>query len=141
MIEMTNPPNVFQAVLWSETNQPLLRALGESTDGDGISVSLCCEPDNSADSKAVMIVLDSRTLRRMLGADFVSVPADANEQEPASWWRLGYIRRDAPGRDALWMRIAERDAPLSAYLDWARHAWRIRVYAPDPDAGDCDIPF
>ena len=141
MIEMTNPPNVFQAVLWSETNQPLLRALGESTDGDGISVSLCYEPDNPADSKAVMIVLDSRTLRRAIGADFVSVPAGSTEREPASWWRLGYIRRDDPGRAALWTRIADRDTRLPAYLDWARNAWRIRVCAPDPDAGGCDIPF
>lgn len=141
MIEMTHPPSVFQAVLWSETHQRLLRALGESTDGDGISVSLCYEPENPADGKAVMIVLDSRTLRRAIGADFVSVPADANAQEPASWWRLGYIRRDDPGRDALWMRIADRDAPLPAHLDWARNAWRIRVHAPDPDAGDCYIPF
>jgi hypothetical protein len=139
MIEMTNPPSVFQAVLWSETNQPLLRALGESTGGEGISVSLCCEPENPADRKAVMIVLDSRTLRQMLGASPVFVGAEQRE-EPALW-RLGYIRRDDPGRDALWTRVAERDAPLPASLNWEHHGWRIRVYAPDPDAGDCDIPF
>ncbi|TVR66351.1 MAG: hypothetical protein EA420_01810 [Candidatus Competibacteraceae bacterium] len=138
MIEMTHPPNVFQAVLWSETNQPLLRALCLVEDG-GIPVNLYYEPENPADGKAVMIVLDSRTLRQMLGASPVFVGAEQRE-EPALW-RLGYIRRDDPGRDALWTRVAERDAPLPASLNWEHHGWRIRVYAPDPDAGDCDILF
>ena len=65
----------------------------------------------------------------------------AEQREEPALWRLGYIRRDDPGRDALWTRVAERDAPLPASLNWEHHGWRIRVYAPDPDVEDCDIPF
>ena len=133
-------PSIYQAVLWSEVNQPLLRALCEVEDG-GIPVSLCYEPDNPADSQAVMIVLDSRTMRRMLGADYASVPADPTQREPASGWRLGYIRRADPGRDTIQQALTERDAPLPASLNWEHYSWQVRVYAPDPDAEDCDIVF
>lgn len=133
-------PSIYRAVLWSEVNQPLLRALCEVEDG-GIPVSLCYEPDNPADSQAVMIVLDSRTMRRMLGADYASVPADPTQREPASGWRLGYIRRADPGRDTIQQALTERDAPLPASLNWEHYSWQVRVYAPDPDAEDCDIVF
>ena len=133
-------PSIYRAVLWSEVNQPLLRALCEVEDG-GIPVSLCYTPDDSADRQAVMIVLDSRTMRRMLGADRASVPAGPAQREAASGWRLGTIRRADPGWDTLQRALTERDAPLPASLNWEHYSWRVRVYAPDPDAEDCDIVF
>ena len=133
-------PSIYRAVLWSEVNQPLLRALCEVEDG-GIPVSLCYEPDNPADRQAVMIVLDSRTMRRMLGADHAPAPPGHPQREPASGWRLGTIRRADPGWDTLQRTLTERDAPLPASLNWEHYSWRVRVYAPDPDAGECDIPF
>jgi hypothetical protein len=133
-------PSIYRAVLWSEVNQPLLRALCEVEDG-GIPVSLCYTPDDSADRQAVTIVLDSRTMRRMLGADRASAPAGPAHREPASGWRLGTIRRADPGWDTLQRALTERDAPLPASLNWEHYSWRVRVYAPDPDAGECDIVF
>ena len=32
-------------------------------------------------------------------------------------------------------------APLPASLNWEHYSWQVRVYAPDPDAEDCDIVF
>ena len=140
MTNLMRFPPIFQAVMWSEIHQPLLRALCEVEDG-GIPVSLCYEPDNPTDSQAVIILLDSRAMRRMLGADYATVPVGRGQREPASWWQLGYIRRVDHGRDTLQQALTERDAPLPASLSWEHHAWRVRVYAPDPDAEDCDIPF
>ena len=133
-------PLTYRAVLGSEVNQPLLRALCEVEDG-GIPVGLCYTPDHSADRQAVTIMLDSRTMRRMLGADRASAPADPTQREPASGWRLGSIRRADPGWDTLQRTLTERDAPLPASLNWEHYSWRVRVCAPDPDAGECDIPF
>ena len=126
-------PTTCRAMIGPDIHQPLLRALCEHTDGEGLPVSLRHEPDGPADSWAISILLNSRTLRRLLGTAPVS--------DPSAWWRLGNIHRDDPNRDALQARVADRDAPLPAYLDWTHHAWQVRVYAPDPDAGDCDIPF
>lgn len=120
-----------------DLHQPLLRALCEHTDGDGLPVSLCHEPDGPADSRAITILLDSRTMRRLLGAESVS----DHQGHAGDAWRLGTLHRADPGRDALDARVADRDAPLPAFLNWERHSWRVRVYAPDPDAGECDIPF
>ena len=120
-----------------DIHQPLLRALCEHTDGEGLPVSLRHEPDGPIDSWAITILLDSRTLRRLLGA----APVSDHQGHAGDAWRLGTLHRANPGRDALQARVAERDAPLPAYLDWTHHAWRVRVYAPDPDAGDCDIVF
>lgn len=128
-------PTTCRAAIGPDLHPPLLRALCEYTDGEGLPVSLCREPD----PPAIAILLDSRNLRRLLGAE--PVPAGARQYRAADSWRLGAIHRADPGRDALWERIADRDAPLPAYLDWTHHAWRVRVYAPDPDAGECDILF
>lgn len=97
-----------------DIHQPLLRALCEHTDGEGLPVSLRHEPDGPTDSRALSILLDSRTLRRLLGAESVS--------DPSAWWRLGTLHRADPGRDALQARVADRDTPLPAYLDWTHHA-------------------
>jgi hypothetical protein len=60
----------------------LLRALWEITAKDGgIPVQIGYELDNPADSRAVMIVINAYTLRCLLGADLVSVPA-GNGTEP-----------------------------------------------------------
>lgn len=118
-------------------HQPLLRVLCEHTDGAGLSVSLRHEPDGPADSRAITILLDSRSVRRMLGAE----PATVGQSRTGDAWRLGTLHRADPGRDALWARITDQDAPLAAFLNWERYAWRVRVYAPDPDAEECDILF
>jgi hypothetical protein len=130
-------PTVYRVKIDPDLHQLLLRALCEHTDAEGLPVSLGPEPDGSA--RAIAILLDSRNLRRLLGA----APATGGDRQgrAGDFWRLGAVHPADPGRDALWTRVAEHDAPLPAYLDWARNAWRIRVYAPDPDAEDCDILF
>jgi hypothetical protein len=130
-------PTVYRVAIEPMVHQPLLRALCEHTDGAGLPVSLRHEPDGPADSPAITILLDSRSVRQLLGAE----PATVGQSHTGHAWRLGNIHRADPGRDALWERIADRDAPLAAFLNWERHAWRVRVYAPDPDAEDCDILF
>ena len=138
---MTTPlvsfPTIYRVAIGPDLHQPLLRALCEHTDGEGIPVSLRHEPDNPADSWAITILLDSRTIRRLLGAE----PVSDRQRRAGDAWRLGVIHRADPGHGTLWARIADRDAPLPAFLNWERYAWRVRVYAPDPDAEDCDLPL
>ena len=130
-------PTIYRVAIGPDLHQPLLRALCESADGDGIPVSLGIEAENPTDPLAIRIVLDSRDVRRLLGAE----PVTTGQRQAGDAWRLGNIHRADPGRDTLWERIADRDAPLAAFLNWERYAWRVRVYAPDPDAGDSDIVF
>ena len=120
-------PTVYRVAIEPMVHQPLLRALCEYTDGAGLPVSLRHEPDGPADSPAITILLDSRSVRQLLGAE----PATVGQNHTGHAWRLGNIHRADPGRDA----------PLAAFLNWERHAWRVRVYAPDPDAKECDILF
>ncbi|MDS4040242.1 MAG: hypothetical protein RKP20_03615 [Candidatus Competibacter sp.] len=132
-------PTTCRAAIGPDIHQPLLRALCEHTDGEGLPVGLCYEPNPPDDHPAIAILLDSRNLCRLLGA----APATVGDRQrrAGDCWRLGAIHPADPGRDALQARIADRDVPLPACLDWTHHAWRVRVYAPDPDAGDCDIVF
>ena len=54
----------YQAVIWSAINLKLLCALWEITAEDGgIPVQLGYEPDNPADSKAVIVTISTYTLR------------------------------------------------------------------------------
>jgi hypothetical protein len=134
----------YQAVIWSGVEVRLLRALWEITAEDGgIPVRLGYEPDNPADAKAVMITISTYTLRRLLGADQVSVPAGDDGTEPQTqFWRLGYIRRGDSGKDTLQRALTERDSLLDAKLVLDKHDWLVRALEPvDPDAPDSDIPF
>jgi len=132
-------PTIYRVAIGPDVHQPLLRALCEHTDGEGLPVSLCREPNSPDDHPAIMILLDSRNLRRLLGAE--PVTTSDRQGRAGDAWRLGILHRTDFGENALRERIADRDAPLPAYLDWRHHAWRVRVCAPDPDAGDDDIPF
>lgn len=130
-------PVIYRVAIGPAVHQPLLRALCEHTDGAGLPVSLRHEPDGPTDSPAITILLDSRSLRQLLGAE----PVTLGQSRTSDAWRLGNIHHADPGRDALWERLTDRDAPLAAFLNWERYAWRVRVYAPDPDAEECDILF
>jgi hypothetical protein len=126
----------YQAVIWSGVEVRLLRALWEITAEDGgIPVQLGYEPDNPADSQAVMITLNTWSLRRLLGADLARVP------ERTEYWRLGYISRAAPGRDELWQSLQARDDLLDARLKLEGHDWLVRVFEADPNDPDMEIPF
>jgi hypothetical protein len=81
----------YQAVIWSAINLKLLCALWEITAEDGgIPVQLGYEPDNPADSKAVIVTISTYTLRCLLGADLISVPANDTTEPKTAHWRLGY---------------------------------------------------
>jgi hypothetical protein len=99
----------YQAVIWSGVEVRLLRALWEITAEDGgIPVQLGYELDNPADGRAVLIAISTYTLRCLLGADLVSVPAGDDGTEPQTqFWRLGYIRRSDPGKDTLQRALTE----------------------------------
>lgn len=129
----------YQAVIWSTVNLPLLQMLWQATAEDGgIPVLLCYEPDNPADSQAVMIVLSSYAVQKLLDVVPVIVGDDDGTAHRAVHWRLGYIRRGDPQRDLLQRALAEQDAPLTARLRLDSHDWWVRVYGePGPD----EIPF
>ena len=133
-------PTVYRVLIGSAVDQVLLRALDETMDGDSIPVSLSHDPTAPDQRPTIVILLDSRTMRRLLGAEPAWI-GNAPQGEPPAWWRLGAIHGDDPNREALSERIADQDAPLRAGLTWERHAWRVRVVAPDPDAEDCDLRF
>lgn len=113
----------YQAVIWSAINLKLLCALWEITAEDGgIPVRFGYEPDNPADAKAVMITISTYTLRRLVGADLVSVPAGDDGTEPQTqFWRLGYIHCGDPGKDTLQRALTERDSLLDAKLVLDKH--------------------
>ena len=133
-------PTVYRVLIGSAVDQVLLRALDETMDGDNIPVSLSHDPATPDQRPAIAILLDSRTMRRLLGAEPAWI-GNAPQGEPLAWWRLGAIHGDDPNREALSERINDQDAPLRACLTWERYAWRVRVVAPDPDAEDCDLRF
>lgn len=66
-------PVVYRVAIGPIVHQPLLRTLCEYTDGAGLPVSLRHEPDGPADSRAVTILLDSRSLRQLLGVEPATV--------------------------------------------------------------------
>ena len=104
----------------------------------GIPVLLYNESDNPADSQAVMIVLSSYAVRKLLDIEPVAVGDDDSTTPRKVHWQLGYIRRCDPNRDRLQQDLAKRDAPLTASLRLDGHDWWVRVYEePDPD----EIPF
>ena len=135
----------YQAVIWSAINLKLLCALWEITAEDGgIPVQLGYEPDNPADSKAVIVTISTYTLRCLLGADLISVPANDTTEPKTAHWRLGYIRRSEPGRDELWQSLQQRDDLLDARLALEGRDWWVRVREAreaDPNDWDADIPF
>jgi hypothetical protein len=106
----------YQTVIWSTVSLPLLRTLWETTAAEdgGIPVQLGYEPQNPADSKAVMIAISTRTLREILGAELMEVAGDDGDGN--QHWCLGYIRRMEPGREELWQSLQQRDALLGARL-------------------------
>ena len=129
----------YRAVIWSSVNLALLHALWQDTAEDGgIPVQLGYEPDNLVDSQAVMIVLSSYTVQKLLDVEPVTVGDADSIASRVVHWRLGYIRRSDPNRDTLQRGLTERDTPLAASLLVDGHAWRVRVYEEsDPD----EIPF
>lgn len=124
------------AVIWSTVNAPVLRALCQAA--DGLPVQLGLEPDNPVDPGAVMILLSSRTVQRLLDLTPVTVGDDDHLPQPTDW-RLGYLRRDDPARLSLRQRLAEQEAPLDARLQVEGATWAVRVWAEsDPDE---EIPY
>jgi len=129
----------YQAVVWSTVNLPLLQMLWRATCEDGgIPVLLCYEPDNPADSQAVMIVLSSYTVQKLLDVEPVVVSDDDGAAPRKVYWRLGYIRCCDPQRNLLQQALAMRDTPLTARLRLDGHDWWARVYE-EPDLEE--IPF
>ena len=133
-------PTIYRVVIGPDIDQVLLRALGEHLDGESIPVSLSHDPATPDQRPTIAILLDSRNMRRLLGTEPAWI-GNAPKYEPLSWWRLGTIHGNDPNWEALSERIADQDAPLLACLNWERHAWRVRVMTPDPDAEDCDLLF
>ena len=133
-------PTGYRVLIGPAIDQVLLLALGERLDGESIPVSLRHDPATPDQRPTIAILLDSRNMRRLLGAEPAGI-GNPPQGEPRAWWRLGAIHGDDPNREALSERIDDQDAPLLACLNWERHAWRVRVMTPDPDAEDCDLLF
>lgn len=129
----------YQAMVWSTVNLPLLQLLWQATAEDGgIAVLLYNEPGNPADHQAVMIVLGSYTVQKLLDVEPVVVGDNDGAAPRKVHWRLGYIRRCDPQRDLLQQALAVRDTPLTASLRLDGHDWWVRVYE-EPDLEE--IPF
>lgn len=118
----------YTAVIGSHVNTPVLQALCQAA--DGIPVRLAVEPDDPADPPAIVILLSSRTLQRLL--DITPVPVDGGQSPPLVRWRLGYLS-DA---DTLTLPgLAGWNRARDGYLTWTGSAWTVRVAAaPEPDA-------
>lgn len=133
-------PAGYRVLIGPAIDQGLLRALNDHLNGESIPVSLSHDPVTPDSQPTIAILLDSRNVRRLLGAESAWV-GNAPQGEPLAWWRLGEIHGDNPNREALSERIADQDAPLLACLTWERHTWRVRVRTPDLDVQDCDLWF
>ena len=62
-------PTIYRVVIGPDIDQVLLRALGEHLDGESIPVSLSHDPATPDQRPTIAILLDSRNMRRLLGAE------------------------------------------------------------------------
>lgn len=106
----------YDVVIWSSVSSGVLSALVAEADGR-LPVQLGYEDTNPADGQAVMVIVSTYTLTRLIGCEPVTV-GDDEAQSTADYWRIGYVRRADPGKADLHQLLKTQERPFDAFLVW-----------------------
>lgn len=131
----------YDVVIWSSVSLGVLSALVAEADGR-LPVQLGYEDTNPADVEAVMVIISTYTLTRLIGCEPVTVGTD--ESRPtAGYWRLGYVRRADQGKANLHQLLKTQERPLDAFLIWdkERKTYQAVIRRISVSDDDDEIPY
>lgn len=128
--------NRAEIVLFSDARSAVIRALVR--DHGYLPVTICLEPDNRADPKAVAIV--SALPSFVVGGRSVYPAGEESAGEESVGQRIGYVRRADPDRAAIAARIDVQDGPIEASLLLDGHDWRVE-FRGETVEDDEGIPY